>query len=113
MSEYDFTSFHCDSMALTAWTERPDSSRLGQLMSHQTPGTLKAAAKGSLCLGALGVVFGDIGTSPLYTMQTCIQHLPGGDPRAGVLGVLSLIFWTLILVVSVKYLGFVMRADNQ
>jgi len=82
-------------------------------MSCESPGTLNAAAKGSLCLGALGVVFGDIGTSPLYTMQTCIQHLPGGDPRAGVLGVLSLIFWTLILVVSVKYLGFVMRADNQ
>ena len=82
-------------------------------MSHQTPGKLNAAAKSTLCLGALGVVFGDIGTSPLYTMQTCIQHLPGGDPRAGVLGVLSLIFWTLILVVSVKYLGFVMKADNQ
>jgi KUP system potassium uptake protein len=82
-------------------------------MSHRLPGNLTPAAKATLCLGALGVVFGDIGTSPLYTMHTCIQHLPGGDPRAGVLGILSLIFWTLILVVSVKYLGFVMRADNQ
>jgi KUP system potassium uptake protein len=67
----------------------------------------------ALCVGALGVVFGDIGTSPLYTMHTCLQHIPASDPRGGVLGVLSLIFWSLILVVSVKYLGFVMQADNQ
>jgi KUP system potassium uptake protein len=77
-------------------------------MPHrQPPATL------ALSIGALGVVFGDIGTSPLYTLHTCLQHIPHGDPRGGVLGVLSLIFWSLILVVSVKYLGFVMQADNQ
>ena len=69
--------------------------------------------KSALCLGALGVVFGDIGTSPLYTMRECIAHLPAGDRTEGVLGVLSLIFWALMLVVSVKYLWYVMTADNQ
>ncbi len=69
--------------------------------------------KSALCLGALGVVFGDIGTSPLYTMRECIAHLPSGDRTDGVLGVLSLIFWSLVLVVSVKYLWYVMTADNQ
>ena len=67
-----------------------------------------------LCLGALGVVFGDIGTSPLYTMKECLAHLPTGvDSTAGVLGILSLIFWTLVLVVSVKYLHTVAKADNH
>ena len=70
-------------------------------------------AKAALCLGALGVVFGDIGTSPLYTMQECIAHLPAGSRMDGMLGVLSLIFWSLVLVVSVKYLGFITRADNH
>ena len=75
---------------------------------------ISPAAKAALSLGALGVVFGDIGTSPLYTMKECMAHLPEGvSPTAGVLGVLSLIFWALILVVSVKYIWYVMRADNQ
>jgi KUP system potassium uptake protein len=68
-----------------------------------------------LALGALGVVFGDIGTSPLYTMKECLLHLAGlgVSPEDGVLGILSLIFWSLVLVVSVKYLLFVTRADNH
>ncbi len=82
-------------------------------MTRPDQSSLTPKAKAALCLGALGVVFGDIGTSPLYTMHVCSDHLPAGDYAAGVLGILSLIFWTLILVVSVKYLGFVMRADNQ
>ena len=70
--------------------------------------------KAGLCVGALGVVFGDIGTSPLYTMKECRDHLPAGiDPVAGILGVLSLMFWTLVIVVCVKYLWFVTRADNE
>ncbi|GAB2796312.1 potassium transporter Kup [Dyella kyungheensis] len=66
-----------------------------------------------LALGAIGVVFGDIGTSPLYTMkETLGTH--GMTPTPGaVLGVLSLIFWSLIIVVSLKYVTFVMRADNK
>jgi KUP system potassium uptake protein len=67
-----------------------------------------------LSLSALGVVFGDIGTSPLYALKECVNppHGVGATP-ANVLGVLSLIFWALTLVVAVKYLTSVMRADNQ
>ena len=82
------------------------------MSSHSTT-HLSPAAKRALCLGALGVVFGDIGTSPLYTMRECISHVPVSDRADGVLGVLSLIFWSLVLIVSVKYLWFVMKADNQ
>jgi len=65
-----------------------------------------------LTLGALGVVFGDIGTSPLYAFREAfhVANLP--VTRDAVLGVLSLIFWALVLVVTIKYLIFVMRADN-
>jgi KUP system potassium uptake protein len=67
----------------------------------------------ALALGAIGVVFGDIGTSPLYTMkETLGTHGMTPTPSA-VLGVLSLVFWSLIMVVSLKYVTFVMRADNK
>ena len=67
-----------------------------------------------LSLGALGVVFGDIGTSPLYALRECFNGPHGVEPTPdNVMGVLSLIFWSLIIVVSVKYLLFVMRADNR
>ena len=76
--------------------------------------SLSVRAKAALTIGTLGVVFGDIGTSPLYTMRECVAHLPAGiDREAGVLGVLSLIFWSLMLVVSIKYLFYITRADNQ
>lgn len=67
-----------------------------------------------LTIGALGVVYGDIGTSPLYALRECF-HGPHAMEvsRGNVLGVLSLVFWSLILIVSVKYLGFVLRADNK
>ena len=66
-----------------------------------------------LALTALGIVFGDIGTSPLYTLKTVID-LAGGKPTPDVaLGLLSLVAWTLILTTSVKYVGFVMRVDND
>jgi KUP system potassium uptake protein len=65
-------------------------------------------------VAALGVVYGDIGTSPLYAIKECF-HGPHAIPltRDNVFGVLSLIVWALVLVVSVKYIGFVMRADND
>jgi KUP system potassium uptake protein len=63
-----------------------------------------------LAVGALGVVFGDIGTSPLYTLQ--MAGATGHEP-ADILGVLSLIFWGLTVVIGVKYLAFIMRADNR
>ncbi|GAC1648153.1 MAG: potassium transporter Kup [Acidobacteriaceae bacterium] len=67
-----------------------------------------------LSLGALGVVFGDIGTSPLYTLRECLLGVGGRGAQTGdVLGILSLMVWALILVVTVKYLFFVLRADNN
>jgi KUP system potassium uptake protein len=67
-----------------------------------------------LTVGALGVVYGDIGTSPLYSLRECFHGAHGIDPSPdNVLGVLSLIFWSLMLIISIKYLVFVMRADNK
>ena len=63
--------------------------------------------------GALGVVFGDLGTSPLYTLQTVVQATGGHFTPQSALGVLSLIFWTLIVTISIKYCLFVLRADNR
>ena len=67
-----------------------------------------------LTVGALGIVFGDIGTSPLYTLKECL-HVAGGDhpAQADLFGVLSLLFWALTMVVTVKYLLFIMKADNR
>jgi len=68
----------------------------------------------ALAFGAVGVVFGDIGTSPLYTLQEVFSSKYGlGVAHASVLGVLSLVFWALLLVVTLKYVMFVMRADNH
>ncbi len=67
-----------------------------------------------LVVGAIGVVYGDIGTSPLYTIQQAFSPAYGLVPDAGnVLGVLSLVFWSLILVVTVKYVTIILRADNR
>lgn len=80
----------------------------------QNPSTpMKAGAQVALGIGALGVVFGDIGTSPLYTIRECLASLPPSEHSVAVLGVLSLIVWSLIMVVSVKYTIFVLRADNR
>ncbi len=67
-----------------------------------------------LSLAALGIVYGDIGTSPLYALRECFHgpHAIAPTP-ANILGVLSLIFWSLIIVISIKYLVFVVRADNH
>ncbi len=68
----------------------------------------------ALSLGALGVVYGDIGTSPLYALRECVNgpHAVAPTPE-NILGLLSLVFWALALVVALKYLVFVLRADNQ
>ena len=67
-----------------------------------------------LFVGALGIVYGDIGTSPLYALRVCFsgQHAVPVEPQ-NVLGVLSLIFWTLVLVVGVKYHAWILRLDNR
>jgi KUP system potassium uptake protein len=68
----------------------------------------------ALVLGALGVVYGDIGTSPLYAVKECFSSGYGLAPtQQNVLGILSLVFWALLLVIVVKYLTFIMRADNR
>jgi KUP system potassium uptake protein len=68
----------------------------------------------ALALGALGVVFGDIGTSPLYAIKECFHGLHGiALSERNILGVLSLVFWSLTMVVSVKYVAFILRADNK
>lgn len=69
-----------------------------------------------LTLGAIGVVYGDIGTSPLYAVKECFSphshaHVSAGNPE--VLGILSLIFWALTIIISIKYLVFIMRFDNK
>ncbi|MDH4118205.1 MAG: potassium transporter Kup [Acidimicrobiia bacterium] len=76
--------------------------------SHQSTRTLP------LALAALGVVYGDIGTSPLYAMREAFaeEHRIAVEPEA-ILGVLSLIFWSLVIVITVKYVVFVMRADSR
>ncbi len=67
-----------------------------------------------LSLGALGVVYGDIGTSPLYALRECFNGPHGVAPsQENVFGVLSLIFWALTIIVTVKYLVYIMRADNR
>ena len=68
----------------------------------------------ALAIGAIGVVFGDIGTSPLYALkESFIGHHPLTVDKAHVFGVLSLIFWTMLLIVTIKYVLVIMRADNK
>jgi KUP system potassium uptake protein len=71
------------------------------------------AGRAVLALGALGVVFGDIGTSPLYTEQVVFTAHKVPTTAAGVYGIASLIFWALVVIVCVKYSGFIMRAHNR
>jgi KUP system potassium uptake protein len=74
----------------------------------------QAASVLPLALGALGIVYGDIGTSPLYALRECF-HGPHAIALTSenVYGVLSLVFWSLIVVISLKYIAFVMRANNR
>ena len=81
------------------------------LSTHSS--TRSPAALAALTLGALGVVYGDIGTSPLYALKEVFH---GGHVEAthdNILGVLSLIFWTMTVIVSLKYVLLVLRADNN
>src|SRR4051812_25191975 len=85
-------------------SEAPDEAR-------HTPSSESFFA---LALGSMGVVFGDIGTSPLYAMREALRHTRATvDPQLAVLGVVSLVTWALLLIVTVKYVVFLMRADNK
>jgi KUP system potassium uptake protein len=83
-------------------------------MSRATPaGRRDTPGMAGLMLGSLGIVFGDLGTSPLYTYQTIVKSAGGHPVPADALGLLSLVIWALIVSVSVKYCLLVMRADNE
>ncbi|HVJ97875.1 MAG TPA: KUP/HAK/KT family potassium transporter, partial [Acidimicrobiia bacterium] len=73
----------------------------------------RAAGTGALALGALGVVFGDIGTSPLYAFREAFEHHELAVVEPNAMGVASIAFWALIVIISIKYLALVMRADNH
>jgi KUP system potassium uptake protein len=81
--------------------------------THGTGDTDARRRLAALAVGAIGVVYGDIGTSPLYTLQTTLSHDGMRPTPESIYGVLSLIFWAQILVVSLKYVVFIMRADNK
>src|SRR5258708_36669595 len=82
--------------------------------SEATAQTADPKRSARLTLAALGVVFGDIGTSPLYTVKECFSDFTGIAPtHDNVLGILSLITWALIIIVTLKYVVLVMRADNR
>jgi KUP system potassium uptake protein len=87
-----------------------------QASNDPHPGSTSPARSSNLAglgLAALGIVFGDIGTSPLYTLKTILSMTTGTPTRDVVLGVLSLIIWTLIIITSVKYVAFAMSIDND
>jgi KUP system potassium uptake protein len=82
-------------------------------ISAENRNSVSAISAAGLSLAALGVVFGDIGTSPLYTLKT-VLNITGANPDASAtLGALSLILWTLFIVTTIKYVNFAMRIDND
>ena len=86
---------------------------MSEMVDPQSERSRKALA--GMALGALGVVYGDIGTSPLYTIQSTFGDVNAAitPDRANILGVLSVTFWLLVMIVSLKYVVFIMRADNK
>jgi KUP system potassium uptake protein len=94
--------------------QRPDSGREPTTDAHPPAHAPHGTRLFTLSLAALGVVYGDIGTSPLYALRECFHGTHAiVATRENILGVLSLVFWALIVVISGKYLRFVLRADNQ
>jgi KUP system potassium uptake protein len=94
---------------------REAERKLGTGMTAQES-TLQAPAKSGLpamSLAALGIVFGDIGTSPLYTLKTVLDYTGPHPDVAATLGALSLILWTLFIITTIKYVNFAMRIDNE
>ena len=83
-------------------------------MQDSSPGQKDHEAAMTLVIGAMGIVFGDIGTSPLYALRECFTGSMGFNvDKLNVLGAVSLIFWSLILIISIKYILFVLKADNR
>jgi KUP system potassium uptake protein len=96
----------------TALVSSPQPVSRPESLSHAPTGVHASVSK--LALMATGVVFGDIGTSPLYAIKECVDPDHGvATTQANLLGVLSLVVWSLTMVVTVKYLTFIMKADNR
>ncbi|MEP7011505.1 MAG: potassium transporter Kup [Acidobacteriota bacterium] len=105
---------HSESPAASAEKGSEDGPAHARGVSQVPPHSHHSKPWLPLALGALGVVYGDIGTSPLYALRECFHGAHALVlTRANVLGILSLIFWSLLIVISIKYLLFVMRADNR
>jgi KUP system potassium uptake protein len=105
---------HDCAMAITD-TTRVFPRQAGRAAAPRATPVVRRSAAAALTVAALGVVFGDIGTSPLYAIQV-VYSIDGGVVRptpSDVYGVVSLVFWAVTLIVSVKYIAFVMRADNE
>jgi KUP system potassium uptake protein len=85
-----------------------------EALKRSPPEAPKSRAFAALAVAVLGVVYGDIGTSPIYALRQCfVGENPIAATMGNILGILSLIFWTLIFVISLKYITFVLRADNR
>ncbi|MCE5334138.1 MAG: potassium transporter Kup [Desulfobacteraceae bacterium] len=92
----------------------PAGSRGEAGVSDSTEARSRIPKTLALTLGALGVVYGDVGTSPLYAVKECFHGMHAiAVSHQNVMGVLSLVFWSLTMVVTVKYVGFILRADNK
>jgi len=87
--------------------------RVHRSTSADRVGHSPAVGAGALALGALGVVYGDIGTSPLYAFREALQHQQLDVSRVNAMGVASLAFWALVVIISIKYIAVVMKADNH
>src|SRR4051794_31469657 len=87
---------------------------MGAQVSAESAGSHSPANFWKLALGSVGVVYGDIGTSPLYAMREALVTAGrDGLEREEIIGIVSLLLWTLILIVTLKYVVLIMRADNR
>src|SRR2546421_11380022 len=92
----------------------PVHDQNGAAGGHGGSGAAGPVARAALILAALGVVFGDIGTSPIYAMHAVFTTSGGPSvDQASVYGVISLVFWAITIIVSIKYVLLIMRVDNQ
>ncbi|WP_297296472.1 potassium transporter Kup [uncultured Methylovirgula sp.] len=101
-------------MLTTAQEKAADQAACGPVIPHSAHHDKKASIAG-LALGSVGVVYGDIGTSPLYALQASVVHAGkiGQAYEAGIVGIVSLLLWALFFIVTAKYVLFLMRADNK
>ena len=103
-----------DSAPRDVATPSNPSDNTAQADPHGGTGGVGKAGRRALILGAIGVVFGDIGTSPIYALREAIGHAQKGvGGELAIIGVVSLAFWALMVVVTFKYVMFLMRADNK